>query len=140
MKFDYKKSKWIRSASGIVLALSGYSEMAMAGSYQSSVNLPTVHSRGYLYTANLPLRGAPPEGAWIKNVSWNWNVTGWPRGLEVYLCQGANNCLDISRQRTGSSSFFTGRLAKKDFYYAIRMGASGVVPVASQYGRITVNW
>ncbi|MBX8609726.1 flagellar protein FlhE [Pseudomonas cichorii] len=139
MKFDYKKSKWIRSASGIVLALSGYSEMAMAGSYQSSVNLPTVHSRGYLYTANLPLRGAPPEGAWIKNVSWNWNVTGWPRGLEVKLCQ-ANNCIDISRMRVGSTQVFRGQLANRGFYYSIKVNGAGTVPVAGQFGRVTVDW
>ncbi|MFJ4141258.1 flagellar protein FlhE [Pseudomonas sp. NPDC089734] len=140
MKFDCKKSKWIRSASGMVLVILGYSEMAVAGSYHSSVNLPTVHSRGYLYTANVPLRGALPSGTAITNVSWNWNVTRWPQGLEVYLCHGASNCLDISRQRTGSSSFFTGRLAKQSFYYAIRMGATGIVPVASHYGRVTVTW
>ncbi|WP_122316389.1 flagellar protein FlhE [Pseudomonas cichorii] len=139
MKFDYKKSKWIRSASGIVLAFSGYSEMAMAGSYQSSVNLPTVHSRGYLYTANIPLRGAPPEGAWIKNVSWNWNVTGWPRGLEVELCQ-ANNCIDISRMRVGSTQVFRGQLANRCFYYSIKVSGAGTVPVAGQFGRITVDW
>ncbi|MCO5364027.1 flagellar protein FlhE [Pseudomonas alliivorans] len=104
MKFDFKKSKRIRSAAVIAWALCVFSGTTTAGSYQSSVRLPVIHSKDYLYKADLPVgRGVPP-GAVIKNVSWNWNVTGWPRGMEVYLCQVPSTCVNISRQRQGSRS------------------------------------
>ncbi|RMR17078.1 MULTISPECIES: flagellar protein FlhE [Pseudomonas syringae group] len=88
MKFNNKKLEWVRSASGMALALLICSNPALAGNYHSSVALPVIHSKGYLHTAQLPVSRHMPPAATIKNVSWNWNVTGWPQGLEVHLCQG----------------------------------------------------
>lgn len=140
MKFDFKKLKRTRSAAGIALALCVFSGTTVAGSYQSSVRLPVIHSKDYLYKADLPVgRGVPP-GAVIKNVSWNWNVTGWPQGLEVYLCQVPSPCVDISRQRRGSSAAFNLQIANRPFMYTLRLGGAGRVPVAGQSGNITVSW
>ncbi|MDG6379942.1 flagellar protein FlhE [Pseudomonas savastanoi pv. phaseolicola] len=140
MKFNDKKLKWNYSASGIALALLAYSNLALAGNYQSSVALPVIHSKGYMHTAALPVSRHVPPVATIKNVSWNWNVAGWPQGLEVYLCQGASVCLNVSRQRTGSTTFFGNQLASRTFYYTMKIGETGRVPVAGQQGRITVDW
>ncbi|MCD5982579.1 flagellar protein FlhE [Pseudomonas sp. CDFA 610] len=140
MKFDFKKSKRIRSAAVIAWALCVFSGATTAGSYQSSVRLPVIHSKDYLYKADLPVgRGVPP-GAVIKNVSWNWNVTGWPRGMEVYLCQVPSTCVNISRQRQGSTVSFNGRFADRLFSYTLRVGAGGQTPVAGHLGSITVTW
>lgn len=140
MKFDFKKSKRIRSASIIGFLALGLSSMAMAGNYSSSVTLPTAHSKGYLYTANIPVSGRPPAGGRVTDVSWTWNVIGWPRALEVQLCTGKSNCIDVSRQRSGSTRHFIGNPAQQKFYFALRIGQSGHVPLAGQQGRITVNW
>lgn len=140
MKFDFKKLKRTRSAAGIALALCVFSGTTVAGSYQSSVRLPVIHSKDYLYKADFPVgRGVPP-GAVIKNVSWNWNVTGWPQGLEVYLCQVPSPCVDISRQRRGSSAAFNLQIANRPFMYTLRIGGAGRVPVAGQVGNIIVSW
>lgn len=140
MKFDFKKLKRTRSAAGIALALCVFSGTTVAGSYQSSVRLPVIHSKDYLYKADLPVgRGVPP-GAVIKNVSWNWNVTGWPQGLEVYLCQVPSPCVDISRQRRGSTISFNGRFADQLFSYKLRIGSAGRTPVAGHLGTVTVSW
>ncbi|WP_239690205.1 flagellar protein FlhE [Pseudomonas syringae] len=140
MKLDCKKLKWISSVPGIALVLLASLDVAMAGSYQSSAALPVIHSKGYLHTIELPVSRHVPPAAMIKNTSWSWNVAGWPQGLEVYLCQGVSLCLDITRQRTGSTTFFDNRFADRKFHYAIRVGAAGRVPVAGQQGRVTVNW
>ncbi|MCF5164539.1 flagellar protein FlhE [Pseudomonas congelans] len=129
-----------RAASGIVFALLACSNLALAGNYQSSVALPVVHSKGYVHTAELPVSRHAPAAATIKSVSWNWNVVGWPQGLEVYLCQGPSVCLNVSRQRTGSTTFFGNQLASRKFYYTMKVGDTGRVPVAGQQGRITVDW
>ncbi|WP_237613575.1 flagellar protein FlhE [Pseudomonas syringae] len=140
MKFNNKKLEWVSSASGMFLAILVYSNPALAGNYQSSVALPVIHSKGYMHTAELPVSRHTPPAATIKNVSWNWNVTGWPQGLEVHLCQGASLCLNVSRQRTGSTAFFGNQLASRKFYYTMKIGNAGRVPVAGQQGRITVDW
>ncbi|MEE4328689.1 hypothetical protein V2J59_22095 [Pseudomonas alliivorans] len=80
MKFDFKKSKRIRSAAVIAWALCVFSGTTTAGSYQSSVRLPVIHSKDYLYKADLPVgRGVPP-GAVIKKISAG---TGMSRGGRV---------------------------------------------------------
>ncbi|WP_239987693.1 flagellar protein FlhE [Pseudomonas syringae] len=140
MKFNDNKLKWARSASGIALALLACSNLALAGNYQSSVALPVIHSKGYVHTAELPVSRHAPVTATIKSVSWNWNVVGWPQGLEVYLCQGVSVCLNVSRQRTGSTTFFGNQSASRKFYYTMKVGDAGRVPVAGQQGRITVDW
>ncbi|RMM82368.1 hypothetical protein ALQ71_05338 [Pseudomonas coronafaciens pv. striafaciens] len=140
MKFNTKKLERVRSASGMALALLACSNLALAGNYQSSVALPVIHSKGYLHTAELPVSRHAPAAAAIKNVSWNWNVAGWPQRLEVHLCQGDSLCLNVSRQRTGSTAFFDNQLASRKFYYTMKIGNAGRVPVAGQQGRITVDW
>ena len=143
MKFNNNnnnKLKRSRAASGIAFALLACSNLALAGNYQSSVALPVVHSKGYVHTAELPVSRHAPAAATIKSVSWNWNVVGWPQGLEVYLCQGPSVCLNVSRQRTGSTTFFGNQLASRKFYYTMKVGDTGRVPVAGQQGRITVDW
>nr|WP_139110494.1 flagellar protein FlhE [Pseudomonas syringae] len=116
------------------------SQNASAGSYTSEVRLPVLHSKGYVYTAHLPAVGGPKEGQIIKNVTWNWNVQGWPRGLRVNLCQTPTRCIDLSRVRLGSSRVFNGQLASRPFYYELQLSPDGPAPVAAQMGRITVSW
>lgn len=77
---------------------------AMAANYNSQISLPVLHSKGYLYTASLPVPKSVKAGQ-IKNVSWNWNVQGWPRGMEVFFCQAGGQCVDVSRLRSGSTEF-----------------------------------
>ena len=59
MKFNSKKLNGTLAALGMVTALLTCSQMAVASSYQPSTVLPTVHSEGYLYTANVPVSGSP---------------------------------------------------------------------------------
>lgn len=140
MKFDFKKLKWIRLAwISIVMALSSV-EAVMAASYTSSATLPTVHSKGYLYRVDIPVKGKPGNSARISNVTWNWNVVGWPQYLQVSLCAQAGHCLDISRQRSGSTQYFSNLGANQQFYFTLRMAPIGLVPVGGQQARLTVNW
>lgn len=140
MKFDFKKLKWIRLAwISIMLVLFG-SQTVMAASYTSSATLPTVHSKGYLYRVDVPVKGRPNAGAIISSVSWNWNVVGWPQYLQVSLCAHAGHCLDISRQRSGSTDYFSRLRASQPFYFTIRMAPTGLVPVGGQQARLVVNW
>jgi len=140
MKFNSKKLNGTLAALGMVTALLMCSQMAVASSYQSSTVLPTIHSKGYLYTANVPVSGSPPANGKISNVTWNWGVVGWPSGLSVHLCHGANLCKDISRQRAGSTDYFNNRSAGQLLYYAVRVINPGHVPVAGQQGHVTVTW
>jgi len=140
MKFNSKKLNGTLAALGMVTALLMCSQMAVASSYQSSTVLPTIHSKGYLYTANVPVSGSPPANGKISNVTWNWGVVGWPSGLSVHLCHGANLCKDISRQRSGSITDFNNRNASQGLYYAVRVVSPGRVPLAGQHGNVTVSW
>ncbi|MCC8422586.1 flagellar protein FlhE [Photorhabdus thracensis] len=137
MAMKFKKILGIGSA----LLLTLFSQAALSASYQSSVVLPTVYSRNYTETAYLPVVGSPPASGSISNVSWTWNVVGWPQGLSVYLCQGdTNSCLDISRTRRMSTTAFNTRSPAQPFFYALRVANGGTVPVAGQMGEITVTW
>ncbi|RRV08425.1 flagellar protein FlhE [Pseudomonas sp. v388] len=124
----------------IMFAFMSSSQAALAGSYMSTINLPVLHAKGFAYKANFPIpRGAKPGGL-IKHVSWNWNVHGWPRGLQVYLCQTAGRCLDVSRLRSGASVSFERSSATQPFYFQLKLSPSGPAPIAGQQGTITVTW
>lgn len=97
VKFSKARCALLGMASALVL----FSEVSVAGAYQSSVTLPTVHSKGYTYQVHLPVTGVAPAGTRTSRVSWNWAYVGFPRHLWVRLCQGSlNNCEDISRRRS----------------------------------------
>lgn len=137
---NYKKLSGIMSPLGILAAALLTSQTAVAGSYNSSVSLPTLHSKGNVYVAHIPVPAGPRNGLLIKSVSWNWNVHGWPRGLQVQLCQGKTRCIDVSRQRTGSTNAYNGRHSPEPFFYELKISGPGPVPVAGHLGRLTVNW
>lgn len=137
---NFKKLNGTLMSAAVALAVVFGSQNASAGSYASEVRLPALHSKGYVYTAQLPALGAPREGQIIKSVSWNWNVQGWPRGLRVNLCQTPTRCIDVSRVRLGSSRVFNNQLASGPFYYELQLSPDGPAPVAAQIGRITVSW
>lgn len=141
MEFNSQLLRRRRVAIGMAFALVLFSELAMAGKYQSSVVLPTVSVKNYTYTANLPVLGAPPASGKISNVSWAWSFVGWPKGLVVYLCHGSiGTCYDISRQRSGSTRYFNNKSPSQRFFYAVKIGGSGIVPVAGQQGTVSVSW
>lgn len=131
-----KRLSGIAVAASFAIAATVLSAQAVAGSSSSSVRLPTLHSKNYVYTAHLPSNGLQTDKL-IKSVSWNWNVHGWPRGLQVYLCQGPATCIDVSRQRVGSTNKFT---RFKPFYYEIKLSHPGTVPVAGLLGTLAINW
>jgi len=122
------------------LLLSLVSQFATAASYQSTVTLPTIYTKNFTETANVPVVGAPPASARITNVSWTWSVVGWPTALTVVLCQGASNCVDVSRVRSGSSAAFNAKSPSQPFFFALRIGSTGVVPIAGQTGKVIVSW
>ena len=123
------------------LLLSVFSTLASAGSYQSSVTLPTVFSRNFMETAYLPVVGSPPTVGLINNVTWNWNVVGFPVGLSVALCQGTtSNCIDVSRVRSMSTTAFNNKSPAQRFFFALRVANGGTIPVAGQLGKVTVSW
>ncbi|MDF2643299.1 MAG: hypothetical protein K0R45_2572 [Pseudomonas sp.] len=124
----------------IIVAAAVNSQAAFAGSYVSVVNLPVLHAKGHTYRANIPLPGGPRPGQLIKHVGWNWNVHGWPRGLQVFLCQTASKCLDVSRLRSGGSAEFNNFSATSPFYFELKLSQAGPAPVAGQQGKITVTW
>jgi len=137
---NYKKLKGIFTSAIFASIAVLCSQQAMAGSYTSSVNLPVLHSKGYVYTARVPVPASVRAGQVIKNVSWDWNVQGWPRGLQVQLCQAADRCVDVSRNRRASTRAFYGFLANQSFYYELKLSPSSPAPIAGQVGRITVDW
>jgi flagellar protein FlhE len=137
---NFKKLNGTLMSTVIAFTVVCGSQHASAGSYTSEVRLPALHSKGYVYTAHVPVVGAPKQGQVIKGVSWNWNVQGWPRGLRVNLCQAPTRCIDLSRVRLGSSRVFNGQLASGPFYFELQLSPDGPAPVAAQMGRITVSW
>ena len=137
---NFKKLNGIVASVVITSAAMLGSQSATAGSYSSSVKLPVLHSRGYVYVARVPVPSTVREGQVIKNVSWDWNVQGWPRGLQVQLCQASDRCIDVSRFRRSSTKMFYGFLAKQPLYFELRLSPSGPTPVAGQVGRVTVDW
>lgn len=137
---DCKKLSGILSSAGMLAAACLISQAAVAGNYSSSVTLPTLHSKGYVYVAHIPVPAGPRNGLLIKSVSWNWNVHGWPRGLQVQLCQGKTKCIDVSRQRTGTTNAYNGRHSPEPFFYELKISGPGPIPVAGLLGRLTVNW
>ena len=137
---NYKKLNGIVTSAGFVAMACLASSHAVAGSYSSSVKLPTIHSKNYVYTARLPIPVGAVQGQIIKGISWNWNVHGWPRGLQVYLCQTPTRCIDVSRQRVGAGDKFKGFVAAQPFYYELKISEPGRVPVAGLQGRLTVDF
>ncbi|WP_236640151.1 flagellar protein FlhE [Dickeya undicola] len=138
-----RKSAFTRLALGGALLAASLSQAAIAaaGSYASSVVLPTVYSRNFLETVNVPVLGNPPSSGAITSVSWTWNVVGFPAGLSVYLCQGStSNCIDVSRTRRMSTDAFKGKSPTQPFIFAMRVGSGGTVPVAGQQAQVIVNW
>jgi flagellar protein FlhE len=102
--------------------------------------LPILHSKGFAYTSQLPIAKAAKMGQKIMRVSWNWNVQGWPRGLEVSLCQGPARCIDVSRQRSGSTDVFNNLSVDQPFNFVLKLSPASPAPIAGQLGKITVNW
>jgi len=137
-----RKSVFTRLALGGALLAASLSQAAIAaGSYTSSVVLPTVYARNFLETVNVPVKGNPPTNGAITSVSWTWNVVGFPQGLSVYLCQGStSNCIDVSRTRRMSTDAFNGKTPTQPFIFAMRVGSGGTVPVSGQQAQIIVNW
>lgn len=128
----------------ITSALVLISQASMAGSYHSTVGLPTIHSKGYVYQTHVPVASIAPSGSQISTVSWSWSYVGFPRGLVVQLCQGTiNRCHDVSRQRSGSTSMFAGNNQSQPFFFRtviVNGRNSSPVPVGAQGGAVTVKW
>ncbi|MBJ2332622.1 flagellar protein FlhE [Dickeya solani] len=137
-----RKSVFTRLALGGALLAASLSQAAIAaGSYTSSVVLPSVYARNFLETADVPVKGNPPANGAITYVSWTWNVAGYPQGLSVYLCQGStSNCVDVSRTRRMSTEVFKGKSPAQPFFFAMRVGSGGTVPVSGQQAQVIVNW
>jgi flagellar protein FlhE len=139
IKFSKARCTLLGMASALVL----FSEVSLAGSYQSSVRLPTVHSRGFVYQAQLPVTGAAPAGTRVGLVSWNWAYVGFPQGLVVHLCQGTT-CQEVSRQRSGSSYSFAGGNPSQPMVFKTQVINDPLrrytVPVGGLNGAVTVNW
>ncbi|MGV8919812.1 MAG: flagellar protein FlhE [Pseudomonas sp.] len=129
---------------GLVSALTLYSQVSVAGTYHSTVTLPTVHSKGWTYQAHMPVTAVAPAGAKVQRVTWNWNVVGFPKLFVVLLCQGhINNCHDVSRNRSGSTDRFSTGNASQPFFFAIRMTndwRSSPVPVGGLGAGVSVVW
>jgi flagellar protein FlhE len=139
---NYKKLNGTFVVAGILSAACLLSQAAIAGTYNSSINLPTLHAKGYVYVAHLPVSPGPKSGMLIKSVSWSWNVHGWPKGLQVQLCQGRTRCIDVSRQRSGTTNVYNRNQSTEPFFYELRLSGQGAgpVPVAGLKGGLTVTW
>jgi hypothetical protein len=59
MKINSFKKRCV-TAVGVVSALWVFSHGVWAGSYQSSVRLPTIYSKGYVYQVSVPVTKGPP--------------------------------------------------------------------------------
>ena len=129
---------------GLVSLLAMYSQASMAGAYSSSVGLPTVHHKGWIYQAQLPVTAVVPAGARISRVTWNWNVVGFPRMFVVFLCQGTTNiCHDVSRLRSGSTDRFAGGNPAQPLFFRMHMvndPKSSPVPAGGLSSGVTVTW
>ncbi|PQQ34655.1 flagellar protein FlhE [Photorhabdus luminescens] len=136
-----KLKKIFGIGSALLLTMFSQTVAAASGSYHSSVVLPTLYSKNFLETVNVPIVGSPPATGKITNVSWTWNVVGWPKNLSVYLCQGdTSSCVDISRTRRMSTAAFNNRSPAQQFLFALSVGNGNVMPIAGQTGEITVSW
>lgn len=140
VKFSKARCALLGMASALVL----FSEVSVAGAYNSSVQLPTVHSRGFVYQASLPVTGVAPAGARVSRVSWNWAYVGFPQGLVVLLCQGASNCEEVSRQRSGSTNRFTNSNPAQPLHFRVHVINDPLrrypIPVGGLNGAVTVTW
>jgi flagellar protein FlhE len=134
---NFKRLNGVAVAASFAFSATMLSAPALAGSSNASVKLPTLHSKNYVYTAHLPTASGLRTGQSIKSISWNWNVHGWPRGLQVQLCQGPSRCIDVSRQRVGSTNKFK---HFQPFYYEFMLSDPGRVPVAGLFGKLTIDW
>lgn len=138
--------KNVRKLNGVsmVVALIAYgmslSTYCNAASYHASVQLPTLHAKDYVYTAHLQVPNSIGTGLTINAVNWSWNVHGWPKGLQVYLCQTPTRCVDVSRQRIGSTSMFNGIHYPHALYYEMKLSHPGRAPVAGLLGGVTVEF
>lgn len=134
---NFKRLNGIAVAASFAFAATVLSPQALAGSSTSTLKLPTLHSKNYVYKAHLPTAAGLRIGQSVKSISWNWNVHGWPRGLQVQLCQGPSRCIDVSRQRVGSTTKFK---HFQPFYYEFMLSDPGRVPVAGLLGKLTIDW
>jgi flagellar protein FlhE len=129
---------------GAVSTLALVSQPSVAGSYHSTVGLPTIHSKGHVYRTHVPVTGIAQPGSRMSTVSWTWNYVGFPRGLVVQLCQGTvNKCHDVSRQRSGSTSWFGGNNPSQAFFFrtmVVNNRNSSPVPIGAQGAAVTVSW
>ncbi|WP_391529366.1 flagellar protein FlhE [Photorhabdus akhurstii] len=136
-----KLKKIFGIGSALLLMMFSQFSLAAGGSYASSVVLPTLYSKNFLETVNVPILGSPPATGRINNVSWTWNVAGWPQNLSVYLCQGdTSSCIDVSRTRRMSTTAFNNRSPAQPFLFALRVGNGNVMPIAGQAAQVIVNW
>jgi hypothetical protein len=78
---NFKKLSGISLRAGFISLALSLSAHTFAGTYTSTVQLPTLHSKNHVYTAPMPIPVGVGEG-FIKNISWNWNVHGWPGGFK----------------------------------------------------------
>lgn len=129
---------------GVVSALLMFTQVSKAGSYHSTMRLPTVFHKGYNYQVQLPVTGRVQPGARVSTVTWNWAYVGFPRGLLVRLCQGTtSNCLDVSRQRSGSTLRFAGGNPSQPLFFIVQLvnhPNSSPAPIGSMNGAVTVAW
>lgn len=78
---NFKRLNGVAVAASFAFSATMLSAPALAGSSNSSVKLPTLHSKNYVYTAHLPTASGLRTGQSIKSISWNWNV---PDGREGF--------------------------------------------------------
>jgi len=118
MKINSFKKRCV-TAVGVVSALWVFSHGVWAGSYQSSVGMPTIYSKGYPYTAQFSVPAHAPTNKKIKSVAWTWNYHQWVP-LNVQLCSRVSNeCINVSRRRSGSHYDFRNARANDQFYFKV---------------------
>ncbi len=146
-----------------------FASIALAASLSVQGTGPNVSSKGTTYVQTLPTINGSGRAS---SVSWSWDVTmpfcqegtayptlrecPQPSGMIVKLCwwtsldgsfwENAENCRDVSNQKSGSTTqwpwFFNLNDAVLNFRFVFRVPGSGSVnPVASgATNRVTVNY
>ncbi|MBD8186786.1 flagellar protein FlhE [Pseudomonas viridiflava] len=131
-------------AAAVILTTMGSHAFATSGSYSGTGVVQPTYSSNLWNTTNFPVLGNPPVSGRISTVSWNYTIGAIPAGatFTAYLCQGdTNSCIDVTSQRSGSTTAFTNRAPNQSFFLYHRIyRTTSFSPVSGGSAQVIVNY
>jgi len=111
--------------------------------YSADAMGPTVVAKNASYETVFRIPGTIPAAAGITNVAWKYDVNPKPYGFEAVLCwQDQRNCWNVTRNASGSTTFFNGKSAAQPFTLHYRVTGSGPLgpPAQGSMNQIIVTY